>query len=90
MDGWVPLLFPLWDFLSWAIALGLIHSLMVIMQYLEKGQRKKMGLYNYTIMKAYATAIVKQKLSLESGTDVVLSAGEVKGRYIVTKCLSEG
>jgi hypothetical protein len=67
---------------------GMLQALMVLMRSTEKGKKKTTVQYG-TARKTRATLTVLWEVSPDSGTDVVLSTGSRKGRYIATLCPSE-
>jgi hypothetical protein len=67
---------------------GMLQALMVLMRSTEKGKKKATVQYG-TARKVRATLTVLWEVSPDSGTDVVLSTGSQKGRYIATLCPSE-
>ena len=67
---------------------GMLQALMVLMRSTEKGKKKATVQYS-TARKIRATLTVLWEASPESGSDLVLSAGGKKGRYVATKCPSE-
>jgi len=75
----------------WALFnhLGMDAAIMVLMRSMEKGRAGATVKYG-TARKARATLTVLWESSPSSGSDVTLSAGSVKGRFVATECPSEG
>jgi hypothetical protein len=67
---------------------GMAHALMVLMRSTEKGRKRATVQYS-TARKARATLTVLWESSPVSGSDIVLSSGSRKGRYVATLCPSE-
>jgi hypothetical protein len=69
--------------------LGMDAAVMVLMRSTEKGKGGGMGKYG-TARKAHATLTVLWESSPLGGNDMALSAGLVMGRFVATRCPSEG
>jgi hypothetical protein len=67
---------------------GMLQALMVLMRSTEKGRKRSTVQYG-TARKARATLTVLWECSPQSGSDIILSSGSRKGRYIATLCPSE-
>ena len=67
---------------------GMAHALMVLMRSTKKGRKRATVQYS-TARKARATLTVLWESSPVSGSDIVLSSGSRRGRYIATLCPSE-
>lgn len=67
---------------------GMLQALMVLMRATEKGRQKTTVQYS-TAQKTQATLTVLWEVSPESGTDIVMSTGARKRRYVATLCRSE-
>ena len=67
---------------------GMAHAIMVLMRSTEKGRKRATVQYS-TARKARARLTILWESSPVSGSDIVLSSGSKKGRYIATLCPSE-
>lgn len=68
---------------------GMVQALMVLMRSTEKGRKGASVQYNTTRKANRATLTALWESSPASGSDIVLSSGSRKGRYIATLCPSE-
>ena len=67
---------------------GMQEAVLLLMRSTEKGKKKATVQYS-TARKVRATLTRLWESSPESGSDIVLSSGSRKGRYIATRCPSE-
>ena len=70
--------------------LGMSEAIMVLMRSMEKGRGDRATVQYSTARKARATLTVLWEASPSAGADIVLSSGSAKGRFVATKCPSEG
>jgi hypothetical protein len=68
---------------------GMVQALMVLMTSTEKGRKGASVQYNTARKANRATLTVLWESSPASGSDIVLSSGSRKGRYIATLCPSK-
>jgi hypothetical protein len=68
---------------------GMMQAIMPEMRSMEPGKKENSKLQFGTARKLRATTTVRWEASPGSGTDIVMSAGNLKGRYIATLCPSE-
>ncbi len=64
-------------------------AVMVLMRSMEKGKGDATVKYG-TARKACATLTVLWESSPSGGNDMTLSSGSIKGRFVATRCPSEG
>ncbi len=74
---------------------GMLQAIMMEMQLLEKGRARSSSVEETTVMFGTArmirsTSTVLWENSPASGSDIVLSSGQAKGRFVATLCPSEG
>jgi len=74
---------------------GMLQAIMLEMRLLEKGRPQANSTASSTVMFGTArmirsTSTVLWENSPASGSDIVLSSGQAKGRFVATLCPSEG
>jgi hypothetical protein len=67
---------------------GMLEAIMLLMWSMEKGKKKATVQFS-TARKVRATLTRLWESSPEAGSDIVLSAGSKKGRFVATRCPSE-
>jgi hypothetical protein len=67
----------------------MMQAIMLEMRLMEPGKKENSTLQFGTARKLCATTTVPWEASPASGADIVMSAGDLKGRYIATLCPSE-
>jgi hypothetical protein len=67
----------------------MMQAIMPEMRSMEPGKKENSTLQFGTAWKLRATTTVRWEASPGSGTDIVMLAGNLKGRYIATLCPSE-
>jgi hypothetical protein len=70
--------------------LGMAEAVMVLMRSMEKGRGAKSTVQYGTARKSRATLTVLWDASPSSGADITLSTSSAKGRFVATRCPSEG
>ena len=69
---------------------GMLQAILIEMRVMEKGRKNNETVQFGTARGLRATTTVLWECSPASGSDIVLSSGSVKGRYVATMCPSEG